>query len=108
MGEKIRDLTMNLKFTEIQAAAAEREVPSCSKSWIFSSPVSPTGRTNTEKSASNSSRPSTKWPDTNQTIFCWILIKYFFLYISFSFLFFYLFEFLAFYIGTQYAFTAKE
>merc|ERR1712142_1193349 len=41
-------------------------LPSCSKSWIFSSPISPTGRTNTEKSASNSSRPSTKWPDTNQ------------------------------------------
>merc|ERR1712189_100383 len=63
-------------------------LPSCSKSWIFSSPISPTGRTNTEKSASNSSRLSTKWPDTNQTTFLLDTNQIFFFF-AYQFLFFF-------------------
>merc|ERR1712083_777559 len=66
--EKIRDLTLNLKFAEIQAAAAEREAAKLSKSWSSSSPTSPTGRRDMARSASSSSRPSTRWPDTKPDI----------------------------------------
>merc|ERR1711915_271391 len=42
--------------------------PSCSKSWSSSSPTSPTGRRDMARSASSSSRPLTRWPDTKPDI----------------------------------------
>merc|ERR1712026_652665 len=62
--EKIRDLTLNLKFTEIQLRLQNARPRSCRRNSTPSSRSSPNGRTSTRKSASSSNKPSTRWPDT--------------------------------------------
>merc|ERR1711920_946798 len=66
--EKIRDLILNLKFAEIQAAAAEREAAKLQKELDALVLDLTDWKEKYHKSAWNSNKPSTKWQDISLDI----------------------------------------